>query len=746
MPGGLLNLVSAGNQNVLLNGNPSKTFFKTTYSKYTNFGLQKFRIDFDGSTNLRLSEPSTFKFKVPRYADLLMGTYLCVTLPTIWSSLYNSGDCYLPYEFKWIDDLGSMMIKQVTFNVGGQIIQKFSGQYLRNLVERDFGALKLTYYDMTGNVVLLNDPANANSRINQYPTATYNASWQSGPEPSIRARKLFIPLNIWFTLASAMAFPLVSLQYNELTIDVEMRPIQELFVIRDVVNASTYAPDDAPYVQANQNILAYNFSRFLQPPPNASYDYTGTDTRTNWAADIHLTSTYAFLSEDEVRVFASTEQTYLIKEVYEYNFNNLVGPNRVSLDSIGLVANWMWYFQRSDVQLRNQWSNYTNWAYKTMPQNVTLTTINQSKTVLDITDIATYTTFNSFYGLPQYNLNATAVICETQTLTISKIYLECLSGTSLTIYGTLNNYSQIDNFGTFMIGGIFNNYGAFQNTNNSPSPIAITNLYKGGFFNNFDWFVNSGDTNGDFYNSGHFYNTGRIDLRPAGNFYNYNNGVIVNSDGGTIIDGSAIYPGNPTINNGGGSSACTSGILISNLPFPVNVTITTVCPPTPPPTPTAICSPCLTKPIYSTGEFNPANQKTIMSKWAILLDGSYRENSLDAGILQYVEKYTASLGYSTDNLYCYNFELLTSPDDFQPSGAMNLSKFSTVQFEFTTFQPPLDPLAQVFVICDPITNQIIGVNKPTWQLYDYNYDLTVFEERYNVVTFLSGNAGLMFAR
>ena len=75
-----------------------------------------------------------------------------------------------------------------------------------------------------------------------------------------------------------------------------------------------------------------------------------------------------------------------------------------------------------------------------------------------------------------------------------------------------------------------------------------------------------------------------------------------------------------------------------------------------------------------------------------------------------------------------------------------MNRFTNVQFEFTTFQPPLDPLAQVFVICDPITNQIIGVNKPTWQLYDYNYDLTVFEERYNVVTFLSGNAGLMFAR
>jgi hypothetical protein len=41
MPGGLLNIVAYGNQNVYLNGNPSKTFFKTTYKKYTNFGLAK---------------------------------------------------------------------------------------------------------------------------------------------------------------------------------------------------------------------------------------------------------------------------------------------------------------------------------------------------------------------------------------------------------------------------------------------------------------------------------------------------------------------------------------------------------------------------------------------------------------------------------------------------------------------------------------------------------------------------------
>ena len=80
MPGGLLNLVSYGNQNIILNGNPSKTFFKCVYSKYTNFGLQKFRIDYEGLRNIRETETSTFKFKIPRYGDLLMDTYLVMDI------------------------------------------------------------------------------------------------------------------------------------------------------------------------------------------------------------------------------------------------------------------------------------------------------------------------------------------------------------------------------------------------------------------------------------------------------------------------------------------------------------------------------------------------------------------------------------------------------------------------------------------------------------------------------------------
>jgi hypothetical protein len=53
MAGGLLQLVSQGQQNVILNGNPEKTFWKATYLKYTNFGKQNFRLDFEGTPTLK---------------------------------------------------------------------------------------------------------------------------------------------------------------------------------------------------------------------------------------------------------------------------------------------------------------------------------------------------------------------------------------------------------------------------------------------------------------------------------------------------------------------------------------------------------------------------------------------------------------------------------------------------------------------------------------------------------------------
>jgi len=377
MPGGLMNLASTGQQNIILNGNPSKTFFKSTYAQHTNFGLQKFRVDYAGLKTLRLTEESTFVFKIPRYADLLMDTYISFNLPHIWSPIYegldNAGvqvEDPVPYKFKWIDNIGAKMISKVSITCGNQTLHEFSGDYLLASVQRDYSTEKRELFNrMIGHVADLTDPSNGEGRhTGMYPSAEYT-DHISGAEPSIRGRTLYIPLNSWFSFKSQMAFPLTSLQYNELHIIITFRPIRELFSILDVQDTVGLNP----YIAPNMNKTYMQFYRFLQSPPTNvinDTDVAWTDKRVLWDTDIHLNCTYCFLSKDEAKLFALQEQKYLFKQVVETKLYNLTGASKTDIKSLGMVSNYLFYFQRSDVKDRNEWSNYTNWPYIFLPQDV----------------------------------------------------------------------------------------------------------------------------------------------------------------------------------------------------------------------------------------------------------------------------------------------------------------------------------------------------------------------------------------
>jgi hypothetical protein len=140
------------------------------------------------------------------------------------------------------------------------------------------------------------------------------------------------------------------------------------------------------------------------------------------------------------------------------------------------------------------------------------------------------------------------------------------------------------------------------------------------------------------------------------------------------------------------------------------------------------------------------NQKNILLTMGILLNGEYRENTLTHEIYDYVEKYVRTPGSAKDGLYCYNFCLNTNPFDYQPSGAINMSKFKTVELEITTIPPAVDTVNSSFDIICGDNGQVIGYNKQNWRLFEYNYNLVVFEERFNVLSFISGQCGMMLAR
>ena len=566
MAGGLLNLSATGSANVILTGNPTKTFFKVVYSKYTNFGLQKFRIDYEGSRDLRLTTSSTFQFKVPRYADLLMDTYLCVTLPDIWSPIYppcpQTTYKWSSYDFRWIRDLGTHMIEKITITCGSMLLQSYSGAYLAAMVERDFPSDKKKVFDtMSGNIEECFDPANAYGRNNSYPSAFYPGDGATS-EPSFRGRRIYVPINAWFMLDSRCAFPLVALQYNELYINVTIRPIQELFQVRDVFDYGNFFP----YVQPDFTQPQFAMYRYLQQPPGVYLESTQYQNQTTtWNADIHLISTYCFLSEEERKKIALEDQVFLVKDVFEYRFENVVGSKTVSLNSNGMIANWMWVFQRNDVNLRNEWSNYSNWPYREIPNDI---------------------------------------------------------------------------------------YPA------SPYPVIVNGV-------------------------------------PA---------ELMGPDGRYFAVGPALHP--PDIGK----------VVGRNTGF------------------------------YVSGEFSQENIRDIMVSMGINMNGVYRENVLPSEVFDFIEQYARSNGSGKRGLYCYNFCLNTSPFEYQPSGAMNLSRFKDINLEITTVTPVTSlNNANFQVICDTSGNPI-GINKQNWRLYDYAFNMILFEERYNVLSIIGGNCGMLYAR
>jgi hypothetical protein len=149
---------------------------------------------------------------------------------------------------------------------------------------------------------------------------------------------------------------------------------------------------------------------------------------------------------------------------------------------------------------------------------------------------------------------------------------------------------------------------------------------------------------------------------------------------------------------------------------------------------------------FITNEFNVENRKEILETMGILMNGEYRENLLTREVYDYIEKYTRTAGFAGEGLYCYNFCLNTNPREYQPSGAINMSKFKTVELEINTFVPQIDAQNANYQITCNDDGVVIGTNASTWRLYEYNYNLTLFEERYNILSFVGGYCGLMYAR
>ena len=254
MGGGLMQLVAYGAQDIYLTGNPQITFFKVVYRRHTNFAVESIEQTFNGNADFGKRVTAT----ISRNGDLMQKIYLEVVLPVLTADTNTSSSNIMV----WTYGVGNALIRSAEIEIGGQLIDRQYGDWMNIWSELTVPSGKRAGYDnMVGNVT--NDlPANT----------------QIGGIEVKTAQRLYVPFQFWFNRNPGLALPLIALQYHEVKLNIELRPINELY-------------------QVNHG------GGELTPNSNRSL------------VSCKLYVDYVYLDTDERRRFAQVSHEYLIEQV-----------------------------------------------------------------------------------------------------------------------------------------------------------------------------------------------------------------------------------------------------------------------------------------------------------------------------------------------------------------------------------------------------------------------------------------------
>jgi hypothetical protein len=311
MGGGLMQLVAYGAQDVYLTGNPQITFWKVTYRRYTNFAMESIEQTFNGQADFGRRVTCT----ISRNGDLAYRTYLQVTLPEINQSMGSSGSnkqCYA----RWLDYPGHQLISQVEVEIGGQRIDRQYGDWMQIWNQLTSSAEQARgYAKMVGNTTQLTyitDPSFADVNGPCGGDAPVNVC---APRNALPETTLYIPLQFWYCRNPGLALPLIALQYHEVKINLDLRPIDEcLWAMNSIYESSSNQQATTAY---NQSLVA---------------------------ASLYVD--YIFLDTDERRRMAQNPHEYLIEQL-QFTGDESVGSssNKIKLNFNHPCKELIWVVQ-----------------------------------------------------------------------------------------------------------------------------------------------------------------------------------------------------------------------------------------------------------------------------------------------------------------------------------------------------------------------------------------------------------------
>jgi len=306
-----MQIVAYGAQDLFLTGTPEITYWKVSYRRHTNFAMESIEQTFQGQADFGRRVSAVLS----RNGDLAYRTYLQVTLPEINQQLNtaSNGSVYA----RWLDYIGEQMIAQVEVEIGGQRIDRQYGDWMHIWNQLTMSSEQQKgYWKMIGHTTQLTYITDPNFADVAGPCAGSGGPAQvCAPRNALPETTLYVPLQFWFTKNPGLALPLIALQYHEVKINLDIRPIGEcLWAVKDLAaNSGTQA-------------------------------VTGAYQQSLVAASLYID--YIFLDTDERRKMAQNPHEYLIEQL-QFTGDESVGSssNKIKLNFNHPCKELIWVVQ-----------------------------------------------------------------------------------------------------------------------------------------------------------------------------------------------------------------------------------------------------------------------------------------------------------------------------------------------------------------------------------------------------------------
>ena len=320
MAGGLMQLVAYGAQDVYLTGNPQITFWKVTYRRYTNFSIESIEQTFNGQADFG----RRVQCVISRNGDLAFRTYLQVTLPEINQDMGSPNSSYNQGVYaRWLDFPGEQLIAQVEVEIGGQRIDRQYGDWMHIWNQLTLSSEQQRgYFKMVGNTTQLTFITDPSFSDIDGPCDSQAPRQVCAPRKALPETTLYIPLQFWFCTNPGLALPLIALQYHEVKINLDIRPIDEC--LWAVTSLNCTEGQNREVTKSVPAAIAYNQSLV--------------------AASLYVD--YVFLDTDERRRMAQNPHEYLITQL-QFTGDESVGSssNKIKLNFNHPVKELIWVVQ-----------------------------------------------------------------------------------------------------------------------------------------------------------------------------------------------------------------------------------------------------------------------------------------------------------------------------------------------------------------------------------------------------------------